>query len=461
MPVSNNGSSTSAGANVSTAINPDKAIARLLFAMLKQKSLKDIDWNLVACDPVLLEEISNGHAARMRYSRFRSAVENSTRAGHTRSGQGQKPKAKLAKSRRDPKNTGKRLRDQEFEDDFAEDDVKTAIETDEDLVKTEIADNYAYGLSLDLDLNLDVIQPDTPREPSNAATDKALEDLTADSLTSSLPSPPTESNATMQDALTLLERKKKMRKLYTFSPTIRPQTLHQIPLPRSSISQTAMGASRMHSLPALSATTAASASPASATAHINLSGPLMMRQRSASSLAAELNPHNQQQQQILRQTRMMTPSSDVDRHSQYSHHPHHRTQLSLPVDGPASGLDTSFDFVFTGNGNGNGNGNDACSIHNSRTAAFPSPWIATPYASPSMAAFDMSPYTTTLDTIGGGVGGLDNDLPLPSLFQTQFDNQQQQEDALQSNFMARAFTKHGSWDAMLGQGIANPNLTEI
>ena len=33
-----------------------------------------IDWNQVAQDPVLLQPITNGHAARMRYSRFRSTV---------------------------------------------------------------------------------------------------------------------------------------------------------------------------------------------------------------------------------------------------------------------------------------------------------------------------------------------------------------------------------------------------
>ncbi|KAH7321168.1 hypothetical protein B0I35DRAFT_208753 [Stachybotrys elegans] len=54
--------------------NTDNATARLLFAILKQKNLKDIDWNLVAQDPVLLQPIPNGHAARMRYSRFRSTV---------------------------------------------------------------------------------------------------------------------------------------------------------------------------------------------------------------------------------------------------------------------------------------------------------------------------------------------------------------------------------------------------
>ncbi|KAH6610230.1 hypothetical protein Trco_000250 [Trichoderma cornu-damae] len=60
--------------------NSDSAIARLLFAILKQKDLRDIDWNQVAADPVLVEPITNGHAARMRYSRFRATVN-----GHTAS----------------------------------------------------------------------------------------------------------------------------------------------------------------------------------------------------------------------------------------------------------------------------------------------------------------------------------------------------------------------------------------
>ncbi|KAI6779843.1 uncharacterized protein J7T54_003767 [Emericellopsis cladophorae] len=59
--------------------NSDNAMARFLFAILKQKNLKDIDWNQVAEDPVLLQPISNGHAARMRYSRFRATVSNADR----------------------------------------------------------------------------------------------------------------------------------------------------------------------------------------------------------------------------------------------------------------------------------------------------------------------------------------------------------------------------------------------
>lgn len=60
--------------------NSDNAMARFLFAILKQKNLKDIDWNLVASDPVLLQPITNGHAARMRYSRFRSTVAGGSEA---------------------------------------------------------------------------------------------------------------------------------------------------------------------------------------------------------------------------------------------------------------------------------------------------------------------------------------------------------------------------------------------
>ncbi|KAL6801866.1 hypothetical protein J3E68DRAFT_232868 [Trichoderma sp. SZMC 28012] len=73
--------------------NSDNAMARFLFAILKQKNLKDIDWSQVAADPVLIEPITNGHAARMRYSRFRATV-----TGHTPSKRGRpSEKAKSGK----------------------------------------------------------------------------------------------------------------------------------------------------------------------------------------------------------------------------------------------------------------------------------------------------------------------------------------------------------------------------
>ncbi|KAH8593739.1 hypothetical protein B0O99DRAFT_209778 [Bisporella sp. PMI_857] len=56
----------------------DTATTRLLYAILSQKCLKDIDWNKVAHDPILSQEISNGHAARMRYSRFKKQMEGTT-----------------------------------------------------------------------------------------------------------------------------------------------------------------------------------------------------------------------------------------------------------------------------------------------------------------------------------------------------------------------------------------------
>ncbi|CAK7229183.1 hypothetical protein SBRCBS47491_007161 [Sporothrix bragantina] len=439
MPSNNNGSGDVTGSNGSTAVNPDKAIARLLYAMLKQKSLKDIDWNQVACDPVLLEEISNGHAARMRYSRFRNATENSIKNGSNGSGSAAKSKTKNAKSRR---NSGKRDH-QDMDEDGDGEDTKANIKADTAVSSTEDAGDRGNGPSLDLDLNLDGAQPDTFQDTAPLAIEKALEDLTNTSFTSSLPSPPIDSNP-MADSLAILERKKKMRKLYTFSPTMTSQTLHQIPLPRGAVSQTSMAAIRVHSLPTLP-TNAASTSPSTATTPVNLSGALMMRHRSAGSLAPELQ--QQQQPQMLRQTRMMTPSSDVDNHPYNPHHGQHHTQLSLPADG-SLGLDATFDFAFAGNST-----NNNCNANGSSTTGHPSPWIATPFSSPPVPTFDMSPYATTIDMMGGGVGSLDPESqPLPSLFQTQFDSQQQQQDALQATFMAHAFAKHGSWDAMLGQG---------
>ncbi|PYH77539.1 hypothetical protein BO82DRAFT_245996, partial [Aspergillus uvarum CBS 121591] len=61
------------------AVPTDTPASKFLYAILKQLDLRSVDWNLVATDL----EISNGHAARMRYSRFRQQMEGnvpSTRA---------------------------------------------------------------------------------------------------------------------------------------------------------------------------------------------------------------------------------------------------------------------------------------------------------------------------------------------------------------------------------------------
>ncbi|PHH65169.1 hypothetical protein CDD81_3300 [Ophiocordyceps australis] len=60
--------------------NSENILARLLLAIIHQMNLREIDWDKVACDPVLLEPISNGHAARMRFARYRTSVSASLSA---------------------------------------------------------------------------------------------------------------------------------------------------------------------------------------------------------------------------------------------------------------------------------------------------------------------------------------------------------------------------------------------
>ncbi|PWY86899.1 hypothetical protein BO70DRAFT_333515 [Aspergillus heteromorphus CBS 117.55] len=58
----------------SKAMPTDGPTAKFLYTIIKQLDLKSIDWSLVASQL----EISNGHAARMRYSRFRQQMEGLT-----------------------------------------------------------------------------------------------------------------------------------------------------------------------------------------------------------------------------------------------------------------------------------------------------------------------------------------------------------------------------------------------
>ncbi|KAI4869038.1 hypothetical protein F4820DRAFT_60128 [Hypoxylon rubiginosum] len=80
--------------------NNDNSMARFLFAILQQKNLKDIDWNRVAHDPVLTQQITNGHAARMRYSRFRSSILNLEPTRRNRTSQ---PRSRVTKSKKEAK----------------------------------------------------------------------------------------------------------------------------------------------------------------------------------------------------------------------------------------------------------------------------------------------------------------------------------------------------------------------
>ncbi|KAJ5373026.1 hypothetical protein N7517_005032 [Penicillium concentricum] len=68
-------------------LETDTPTAKFLYTIIKQLDLKSVDWNRVASDV----EVSNGHAARMRYSRFRQQMEGNSGAS--------KPKRKAKKGK--------------------------------------------------------------------------------------------------------------------------------------------------------------------------------------------------------------------------------------------------------------------------------------------------------------------------------------------------------------------------
>ncbi|KAI3398143.1 hypothetical protein diail_9765 [Diaporthe ilicicola] len=94
--------------------NNDNIMARFLFAILQQKNLKDIDWNAVAHNPVLAQEITNGHAARMRYSRFRNSLLNIEPQRRNRAGVN---KSKVTKSKKEVKSKNENEKEQHIKPD--------------------------------------------------------------------------------------------------------------------------------------------------------------------------------------------------------------------------------------------------------------------------------------------------------------------------------------------------------
>ncbi|KAJ5032954.1 uncharacterized protein L3040_009540 [Drepanopeziza brunnea f. sp. 'multigermtubi'] len=95
----------------------ENSITRLLFAILSQKCLKDIDWNKVARDPLLCQEITNGHAARMRYSRFKKQMDAASGIVPAPSTPRKPRKSRVEKNRSPPKKESpkqlKHFRDEE------------------------------------------------------------------------------------------------------------------------------------------------------------------------------------------------------------------------------------------------------------------------------------------------------------------------------------------------------------
>ena len=135
------------------------ATIRLLYAILSQKCLKDvgpvslnlifmsplsnpftvlmskyqIDWNKVAHDPILSQEITNGHAARMRYSRFKKQMEGTAPVRRLQRNNNGGPCSAPKKSKVEKKASGSHR------------EIKTPPRT----VKSE-ADESLYGIGDDI-----------------------------------------------------------------------------------------------------------------------------------------------------------------------------------------------------------------------------------------------------------------------------------------------------------------------
>jgi hypothetical protein len=101
-------------------LSPDGQTARFLYTIIKQLDLKSIDWNLVAGSL----DITNGHAARMRYSRFKQHMEGGVTQGRAPKAGGKKEKeGKEGKETLIAKGSGKK---RGFEED-AEEEKKTMV----------------------------------------------------------------------------------------------------------------------------------------------------------------------------------------------------------------------------------------------------------------------------------------------------------------------------------------------
>ncbi|EPE07457.1 hypothetical protein F503_08108 [Ophiostoma piceae UAMH 11346] len=526
------GSSVSAAASGSTAgaasttpgVNPDKAIARLLYAMLKQKSLKDIDWNQVASDPVLLEGISNGHAARMRYSRFRNAVENSKSAKRQpKSSASAASDAKASCNRvTKRKSVGARKVADEDGDDRRDADGDTEEDDDEHYTGKGKENRYQQCKAFETFKAERSVAAKIPKHPEldtprGARMPKEDPDVMDPQVSfSSLPSPPMESENTMdftdespligqeplfpsaapaastRDRLLILKK----RKAAMHSPTMDMETtLHQIPQVPQAQAQAhshmryglpdmgaglglSLGASRIHSMPLLH-------SPHHKQDFSSMpgysGGVEMMRHHSAGSLsglagAGISQPHQAHQAHqphhivssngpLLShpRTRLLTPSSD-DHQQQQQHHQQQLNFLnqkhmpSLAVnDFLAFGAPFSVSSMNQANANQNPSINEGATPHTQ--------WTSTPFASPPLGdtldstlsnTLDMSPYMASgMDFGATGDGSMDpimNSID-PSTSLFAIADDTQQQPQNSEQYMAHAFAKHSNgWDAMISQG---------
>ncbi|OBT82982.1 hypothetical protein VE02_08512 [Pseudogymnoascus sp. 03VT05] len=74
-------------------------MAKFMYYIVKQLDVRSVDWNLVAADM----EITNGHAARMRFARFKNQMEGTVPKARAPRDKSRAPKAKRIKTKDEKK----------------------------------------------------------------------------------------------------------------------------------------------------------------------------------------------------------------------------------------------------------------------------------------------------------------------------------------------------------------------
>ncbi|ELR04742.1 hypothetical protein VC83_00681 [Pseudogymnoascus destructans] len=74
-------------------------MAKFMYYIVKQLDVRSVDWNLVASDM----EITNGHAARMRFARFKNQMEGTVPKARAPRDKSRAPKAKRVKTKDEKK----------------------------------------------------------------------------------------------------------------------------------------------------------------------------------------------------------------------------------------------------------------------------------------------------------------------------------------------------------------------
>ncbi|KFY92063.1 hypothetical protein V498_05174 [Pseudogymnoascus sp. VKM F-4517 (FW-2822)] len=125
-------------------------MAKFMYYIVKQLDVRSVDWNLVASDM----EITNGHAARMRFARFKNQMEGTVPKARAPRDKSRAPKAKRVKTKDEKKEEDggeKALLKLKLEEGAADDSTPASGEPEEQApvrspaVKPEPADEVVLG----------------------------------------------------------------------------------------------------------------------------------------------------------------------------------------------------------------------------------------------------------------------------------------------------------------------------